>query len=83
MAKKKQNVCYFHRQEDNKWMWFIADEYGRALIKSTDEFNTYEEVSKDYEHHGHEKEVKLLYVPTEGPIIVNGKPIKLQGGIKL
>jgi hypothetical protein len=72
---KKRNVCYFHRQEDNKWQWFIVDEHGRAIIKSTDEFNTYEEVSKDYEHHGHTLEVKLLYVPLESITTVNGKPI--------
>jgi len=75
MAKKKQNVCYFHRQEDNKWEWFIADEYGRALIKCTKNFNTYEEVSKDYADNGHELEVKLTFSFPNSPSTVNGVPI--------
>jgi len=58
---KKHNICYFHKQQDNKWEWFIADEYGHALIKSLKQFDTYEEVSKDYKDNGHKLEVKLQF----------------------
>jgi hypothetical protein len=56
------NVCYLHKQDTNKWQWFIADIYGRAIVKCTEEFNNYEEASKDYEHHGDEFKARLVIV---------------------
>lgn len=54
MNKVEGNVCFFHRQSDDKWLWFIADEYGRALVKCVEPFNDYEEVQMDYNHHKNE-----------------------------
>lgn len=51
MNKVEGNVCFFHRQSDNKWLWFIADSYGRSIIKSVEPFDTYEDAIMDYDIH--------------------------------
>ena len=43
------NVCFFHRQSDDKWLWFIADDYGRSLCKSVIPFNTIDDARSNYD----------------------------------
>ncbi len=42
------NVCFFHKQSNDKWTWFIVDDHGRAVIKGISEFDTYGETRDDY-----------------------------------
>lgn len=54
------NVCFFHRQSDDKWLWFIADEYGRALIKCAEPFNKIDEARTDFDLHKEELNKRLV-----------------------
>jgi hypothetical protein len=59
----KVNVCYLHKQESNKWEWFLADDYSRALIKCREQFNNIEEAKMDYDLHHEELETHLTIMP--------------------
>lgn len=48
------NVCYLHKQDVNKWQWFLADSYGKAILKHQEEFDTKEEAEASYEQNKEE-----------------------------